>query len=400
MIAPNPYDFLRSDQGRALLAALEGFDEAHATAAAERARAIATPEVSAAALATVFARRRASASGKFERPDLMLFTRAGFEQASSSAVARHRGARFAGLDRVYDLCCGIGADTAALAAAARKVIGVDVDADALGCAAHNVGALAVGSSVKFVCDDALRVPLEKVSAVFADPSRRGGGERARDGDAYLPPLPALLARASEIPGSRLCVKVAPGLDFDARPLRDALQCALEVEVVSERGVCKEAVFWCGDLAREDGARRATVIDRVGAHVLDGDPVLAPDVGTVGSFIGEPDPAVIRAKLIGVLCAAQGARVLDERVAYLTSEFAAPGPFARWFRVRDAMAFGVKRLRAYLRERSVGELIVKTRAFPLRPPEVVALLKPRGSERAVLICTTIGEKKTVIVCDPL
>ena len=115
MIADSPYAVLGSPHGRILLDALAEFDETHAAAAAQRARTLAPPNVAAAALATVFARRRARRSGKFDRPDVMLFTRAGYEQASSSTVARHRGARFGGLTNVFDLCCGIGSDTIALA---------------------------------------------------------------------------------------------------------------------------------------------------------------------------------------------------------------------------------------------------------------------------------------------
>jgi SAM-dependent methyltransferase len=391
---------LDTDSGRALLGSLAGFDEEHAAAAAKRARSLATPDVAAAALATAFARRRAHASKKFERPDVMCFTRAGYEQASSSAVAAHRSGRFAGLDRVYDLCCGIGSDAIALAKSARSVIAVDLDPDALACAANNARAFGVAERIRFERADAEVVPLLDARAVFADPSRRQGHVRTRDGDAYQPALRVLLERARDIADARLCVKVAPGLDVDAPELRQALQDAsLEVEFVSERGVCKEAVLWCGAFARGDGMRRATVIDPDGIHVLDGDPEIGPSVGPLSAFVGEPDSAVIRAGLIGPACESDGACALDPRVAYVTAADPKAGPFVRWYRVRDSMPFGVKRLRSYLRERSVGEVVVKTRAFPIRPDELRTLLHPRGEKRAVLFCTTIGEKKTVIVCDP-
>jgi hypothetical protein len=176
--------------------------------------------------------------------------------------------------------------------------------------------------------------------------------------------------------------------------------ALEVELVSERGVCKEAVLWCGGLARADGARRATIIDSAGVHELDGEPLRRADVRPLAAHVGEPDPAVIRAGLIAAACAIAGAAPLDRDVAYVTADAPAPTPFIRWFVVRDAMGFNVKHLRSYLRARDIGSLVIKTRAFPLRPEEIERLLKPKGDGRAVLICTTIAGAKTAIVCDPV
>ena len=399
--ATSPYELLASPQGTALLSALESFDEEHVTAAAQRARSLAPPDVARAALATAFARRRAEASGKFPDPGSMFFTRAGYEQATSHAVARHRAERFAGLDVVVDLCCGIGSDTIAIARQAGRVDAFDLDPDALACAASNVRAAGLDGKVRMALADATKIPLERAGAAFADPSRRRGSDRVRAAAEYSPPLGALLARAPELPGSRLCVKVAPGIDLSDPSLKAALGDApLEVEFISEKGTCKEGVLWCGAFAREDGARRATAIDADGAHIFDGDPSIAAAVSPLQAFVGEPDPALIRAGLIGALCAARSRHVLDRRVAYLTADATDPAhdPFVRWYRVRDVMAFGVKRIRGYLRERDIGGLVVKTRAFPLKPDEITALLKPRGPARATLIATTIQDRKIAIICD--
>ncbi|HET9343498.1 MAG TPA: methyltransferase domain-containing protein [Candidatus Eremiobacteraceae bacterium] len=401
-VAISPYEALASSEGAALLSALEGFDEEHAAAAAQRARSLASPDLARAALATSFARRRAEASGKFEHPRSMFFTRAGYEQATSDAVARYRAERFAGLELVADLCCGIGSDSVALARRADSVDAFDVDPDALACAAGNLRAAGLEAKLRVTLGDATRVPLDGVSAAFADPSRRRGPDRIRSTAEYSPPLASLLARARELPESRLCVKVAPGIDLSDPSIKDALgDAALEAEFISERGTCKEAALWCGTFARDDGARRATAIDTEGAHVFDGDRSVAATVSPVQAFVGEPDPALIRAGLIGAFSSARHWHVLDRRVAYLTTDMTEPShdPFVRWYRVRDAMDFGVKRIREYLRERTIGRLVVKTRAFPLKPDEMIALLKPRGPNTATLIVTTIQEKKTAIVCDP-
>jgi SAM-dependent methyltransferase len=390
---------LSTQRGQDLLRSLEGFDEEHAAAAAAAARRSADADVSAAALSTVFARHRARASKKFPDADAMLFTRSGYEQATSHAVALHKSERFNGMREVADLCCGIGSDGIAIAGRAGRVVACDIDIDALACAIHNAEAAAVGARMSIVRCDALALPLDDVDAAYADPSRRSGAARARSSAAYSPPLDLLLDRAREIAAGRLAVKTAPGLDFETAGIRERLRgLALEVEVVSERGVCKEAMLWCGAFARADGARRATAIDAAGAHVLDGSGLTVSAAGAVAAFVGEPDPAVIRAGLVGEACALVGAAPVDARVAYLTTDRPTPGAFVRWFAVRDVMGFGVHRIRAYLREHGIGELVVKTRAFPLAPQEIVALLKPKGGGRAVLICATLNGKKTAIVCD--
>jgi len=398
----SPFEALDSPEGAALLAALAGFDEEHAAAAAQRARSLATPDVARAALATAFARRRAGSSGKFADAVSMVFTRTGYEQATSQAVARHRAERFKGLAVVADLCCGIGSDSIALAEAAGRVDAFDIDVDALACARYNARAVGADRTVRFALGDATTVPLDGASAAFADPSRRRGGDRIRDAAEYSPPLASILARARELPEARMCVKLAPGVDLADSSIVDALGGgSMEAEFISERGTCKEAALWCGGLARAGGARRATAIDADGVHVFDGDPTNEPPVAPIRTFVGEPDPSVIRARLIGALCSNHGSQVLDRRVAYLTAEKADPprDPFVRWYRVCDVMPFGVKRIREYLRVRDVGELVIKTRAFPLKPEEITALLKPRGINHTTIICTTIQKKKTAIVCVP-
>ena len=394
----SPYAELATPQGRALLDGLRRFSEARVTDAAAFARSHASAPVAAAALATAFARKRAASSRKFESPESMIFTRESYEQATPENVAAHRARRFAGIARVADLCCGAGSDAIALARAGCSVTAVDCDADALACARANADALGVGDRVRTVRADAAAFDLSGYDAVFADPSRRSDGKRATGAAEYSPPLAALLCRAGELPGKRLAVKVAPGLRFgDRRRLGPIDGLALEIELVSDNGACKEAVLWCGDLARYDGARRASVIRDGVVSSIDagGDP---PSVARdFRAFIGEPDPAVIRAGLIGEVCALERAAVLDSRVAYITADAPARTPFARWFPLSEAMPFNAKRVKARLRQLDVRSLTVKTRAFPLLPAEIRRLLDIAEGDAAVLICATVGEKKWALLC---
>jgi len=396
----SPYERLESREGEALLAAIQHFSETQATSASATARKLSDAELAAAAMATSFARQRAAAARKFTRSREMFFTTAGYQQASSEAVARHRASRFACHRRVVDLCAGIGGDTIGIARALHddgQIEAVDVDGDALACMRHNLKVYGVADRAALHQADALTWPLRGRDAAFADPSRRSGANRAAHPNAYRPPLARVLARARELPGRSLAVKIAPGLRLSERDLKEETGAPVELEYVSEHGECKEAVVWCGDLARRAGARRATVIAGGGVHMLDAVSEDHAPVAPLQRWLGEPDPAIIRSGLIPTVCERVGGAVLDRLVAYCTADFVRPTPFVRWFEVIDAMPFGVKRLRAWLRAARIGELAIKTRAFPLRPDQILKLLKPRGDERAVLVCTTIAGHKTAIVC---
>src|SRR5580700_4011216 len=129
--AVTPAADLLSSEGQELLGLLAGQDVNPDTALrlAEELRGRHSPGLISAAL-TQQALRQAGRT-KFGLADRMYFTRAGLEQASSDLTAGHSAQRFAGQSLVADLCCGIGGNLAALATAARHVLAVDADLDAL-----------------------------------------------------------------------------------------------------------------------------------------------------------------------------------------------------------------------------------------------------------------------------
>src|SRR5690606_36050784 len=98
-----------------------------------------SPELVAAVLSQ--ARLRAKAASKFGAfAERMLFTPDGLEQATRLSVAAQHAGRYrtAGLDRVADLGCGIGADALALAAIDVDVVAVERDEVTAAIAAFNL----------------------------------------------------------------------------------------------------------------------------------------------------------------------------------------------------------------------------------------------------------------------
>ena len=209
---------------------------------------------------------------------------------------------------------------------------------------------AYGLSTRFVCGDALTAELPPVDAVFADPGRRPGGRRTLSVHDSEPPVPAVVARFPN--GSPMAVKVAPGVPrhelaaFDADP-----------EFISLDGELKECVLWFGPLRL--GRVQATVLP--GPHVLAGSTDVVADVGPIGGYLYDPDPAVSRSGLVGTLAGQLGALGVDHGVAFLTADAFTRSPFASAYRVEEVIPFSPKRVGEWLRQCGVGRVTVVKRA---------------------------------------
>src|SRR6266545_3221499 len=273
-------DGLLSPAGRALLDEVMAapVEPAAELAVGERLRARWAADLVAAA----FAQRelRLAARAKFRLAERMLFTRAGLEQASAEAVARHRARRYQGVAAVADVCCGIGGDLVALARG-RTVLAVDLDPVHLRMAAENAAVHGVGGGVGTLLADARAAPLDRVEAVFVDPARREGGRRFGPG-ASEPPLAWCLGLAERVPA--VGVKAAPGLPLDLVPA------GWEVELIADGRDLKEAALWSPALAT--ASRRATVLPEGWTLT----PAPGPPVACAppGAYLLDPNPAVTRA----------------------------------------------------------------------------------------------------------
>jgi SAM-dependent methyltransferase len=333
---------------------------------------------------------RARAVSKFGADAaLMYFTPDGLEQATRSRVAAHRAARVA-LSRpasVLDLGCGIGGDLVALARRALTVAAVDHDELRVEVARANLAALGLGGAVQVASADDLDV--SGFGVVFADPARRNARGRVFDVDGWSPPWPfvlRLLSRPS-------CVKVAPGIPHSLVPD------GVEAEWVSHDGEVKEAALWSPQLAVV--RRRATVIRGDGLATLtdEDDPGAAP-ARAVGRCLYEPDGAVVRAGLVTAVAAGLNGGLLDEHIAYVTSDEAFSTPLARSYEVLEELPFREKALRAALRERDVGRLTIKKRGVAVVPDQLRRRLALRGRAEATLVLTRVAGRGTALLVRPV
>ena len=191
----------------------------------------------------------------------------------------------------------------------------------------------------------------------------------------------------------------------------------EAEWVSVGGDVKEAALWFGPLTALPGRRRATLLtersrgagDDAGDGAGDGaavtlvdDPALAtPRVAPAGRYLHEPDGAVIRAGLVAEVAAGLDGWLLDPTIAYVSTDSEARSPFTRAYLVEEVVPFQLKRLRAMLRERGVGDVVVKKRGTAVEPEELRRRLRLDGDgPTRTLILTRVAGDPIVLLADPV
>lgn len=379
---------LRTGEGGALLASLASYDPAQELSVATRLRRDHPAALVSAALGQARLRQRAVAKFGEDDAHRMFFTPNGVEQSTRRSVAGHRAARFAalGVRSVADLCSGIGGDAIALARAGIAVLAVDRDPLTAEAARANAEALGLSDLIEVRCADVTDVDTSSYDAVFADPARRGGRGRIFDPEAYSPPLSWAVGAARARPHAAL--KVAPGIPHEAVPE------GAEAEWISDGGDVKEAVLWFGTAP---SAVRATLLP--GPHTLTGRGLPNPPVRPVGRYLYEPDGAAIRAHLVAEVAEDVSGGLVDETIAYITSDELRPTPYATAYEISDELPFNMKKLKALLRERGVGNLTVKKRGSAVEPEEVRRKVKPQGRNAATVFLTRVAGAPTMLIGRP-
>ena len=396
---------LLSPMGWNLLNGLPAYEESHALKLGESMRKKGIdPELAAAVLTQ--SRLRAKAAAKFgELAAGMLFTPAGLEQATRLPVAAQHAQRYrqANLRHIADLTCGIGADSMAFGALDVDVLALDKDEATAAIATINLRPF---PNVTVAHGDCFNYELPAtIDGLFLDPARRTAKKRTFNPRDYDPPLDAALQLRERVPA--LGVKVAPGIPHGAIPA------SAEAQWISVAGEVVEAGLWFGplrQLAPENSARPGTAITRSALLLAaDGTQTLITDAnphhraqlpaGPVGTWVHEPDGAVIRAGLIGAIAADIDGHLLDESIAYITTDAERTHPATKRYRVLDVLPFNLKKLRAYLRDRDVGQITIKKRGTAITPEELRTKLALTGSQSATIILTRIAGAHSVLVVDP-
>lgn len=329
---------------------------------------------------------RIRAESRFSRASRMWFSRKGLEQATSEGVANHKAKRFSGT--VHDFCCGIGADSVALGKHGCNVTGVDLSPACCLMTDWNADVYDVADRIETVCRDIADMNTRN-GLLHIDPDRRPGtdGRRMRRVEDCQPGLPVLLDLMDRFSGG--AIKLSPASNFGGK-FPDG-----EIELISLDGECREATVWFGQLAGE-APFRATVLPS--GDTLAAEPLSAwTNVGELGTWIYDPDPAVVRSGLVDVLAERLGLRRLDDSEEYLTGDLLVESAFVRPFEVLDNLPNNDREVRRAFGHHAFGQAEIKCRHVPIQAEAVRRKLPLKGHGVGTLIYTRQAGRTKVVVC---
>ncbi len=387
---------LLTDEGQALLAALQDLGPAVDPATVAELRRRHSAELVSAAIEQVRLRREAVAKFGADA-ERMYFTRHGLEEASHLAVTEYKLGRVLheiSVVLIDVLGLGIGAEAIVLSWS-HDTSAVDGDPLDFEVTAANREALGAQALLSLSREDVMTYGVQN-EAVFIDLLRRGSRGAGLDPESYVPPLSWALDTVRELGAG--AVRLAPDLPHEAVP---GLGGADEAEWISHAGEIQEAVLWFGLLGDRPPSpvvvRRATLLPE--GATLTSRELPAPAVRPVGRYLYEPDGAVIRARLLAELAQDVAGGLLDEAGACLTSEELHSTPFATVHEITDVLPFaggGVQRL---LRERAIGRLTVREYGCGVEAEELRGESTVVGPHSAVVFLVRVAGVVTALFVRP-
>lgn len=325
-----------------------------------------------------------------------------FEQSTSEAVA---AAKFSEKGRLaFDLTCGLGVDTMALARNFEQVVSVAADSELADVVEHNLKLLSIDNVVivrstaeEFIANWSGANP----DLIYLDPDRRDGdGKKVVVFDDCSPNVNALMPKMLEL-CPKVIVKCSPLFDVDEafRLFGDRA----EVEVVSYRGECKEVLISvCRDGANRDKLLSAVVVDRNQVSRFAAS-VRKPNVHNsnwagVYKYLFAPDVALCRAKLIGSIFGANS-YIVSENGYVFADEI--PEQYSGYiYEIESIHPYKVRNISAMLKAEDVSRATLLQRDFDKSNSEIASELRIKEGGSRLLAFTTVQGQRIVIFCEKI
>ncbi len=181
---------------------------------------------------------------------------------------------------------------------------------------------------------------------------------------------------------------------------------------SVHGQLHECTLWTGALAPVDAARyEAVVLGREGGEArLAGEPrsvaPLDPDAAEAASFVADPDPAVVRSGLLGLLAHERGLAPLAPHLGYLgaaetpsAADLAVLAGLASLWRVVASAPCDARRVRAMLGEHDVGRVQVGKRGHSERAEVLERRLRGPGRRAGHLLIARLERGHRAYLVEP-
>ena len=340
----------------------------------------------------------------WERNEKLLFPSVlSAEQASSEDTARYKQSLLAGrYDSVCDLTGGLGIDAYHFAQAAKEVVYIERFGHYCEVARHNFAQLGCNniSVVHADCREYLHAPHPHHDLYYADPARRGEGNKRVFGLADCEPDIAGLWPAIAADNASLWVKASPMLDI-SQTLRDypAVQ---EVYVLAVKNECKELLFMLSP-ARNDTPVRVTCVNIVNDDrqiytffPAEEAAIPAPAAPTrLGGYLYEPGGAILKAGAYkSVARDFPVSKLSASSHLYTSDEFLADFP-GRTFEIVEVIPFSRPTLKACAARYPQANL--SCRNFPLSVEELRRQSKIKDGGDIYIFATIWNVDKLLIVC---
>lgn len=318
-----------------------------------------------------------SARGKM--PEHWLTDSDAAQQATPQLVAEYRAQLIKdfGAATVHDVTCSVGSEGASIRKQQLSWIGSDLDRVRLAMAQANLA----DANVLLCQADALQ-PISRADVIVADPARRANGRRITDPAKLLPPLPDLVEAHR---GRELAVKCAPGIDYS--------EWSGLVSVVSLDGGVKETCLYTEGF--RSGIREAVVLRADGSReIVRSDEPDDTTVAEPGTWMIEPDGAIIRAGLVRHWAHRHKLWMVDPHIAFLTGDELPAATSG--FRFLEAVPF--KRLKAALANYQPGALEILVRGVDVNPDQLRKKMKLKGHRQMAVLIARTGNSPTAYICE--
>lgn len=320
----------------------------------------------------------------------LLYTRLSLEQASSEATARYK-AGIEGMrgEKMLDMTGGLGIDTIFFSDRFEEVVYVERDEVLAEIASYNFRQLGIDNITVIRGDSREQLeaaPDDTFDWIYLDPARREKEKRTvalEESEPNVVKLHGLLSRKA----GRCCVKASPALEITT--LREKLPSLSRIIVLSVDRECRETLLFCEKGTKPDGsavAVSAVCLGQEGIVVVSspGDAVIRKAIAReIGDYFYEPDPAIIKARLSGILAEQYGMRFINPRIDYLTSDKKIAAFPGRVFKVKKCIPYRPKTFRKFLNRTGITAASIQRRDFPLSPDEIRHLFRLKESDQHYL-----------------
>ena len=325
-----------------------------------------------------------------------------FEQSTSEAVA---AAKFGERGRLaFDLTCGLGVDTMALARNFEQVISVSADQQLADVVEHNLKLLSIDNVVivRTTAEEFLaNWNGENPDLIYLDPDRRDvDGKKVVVFDDCSPNVNALMPKMLEL-APKVIIKCSPLFDVDEafRIFGDRAA----VEVVSYRGECKEVLISVHrDAAERDKLLSAVVINqgRIGRVTSSVRKPHSPNPTWTGQYkyLFAPDVALCRARLLGAVFGTD-AYVVSEN-GYVFADEIPENYCGQVYRVEQILRYRAREISALLKSENTTRATLLQRDFDVINSEIASELKIKEGGSRLLAFTTVQGQRIVIFCEKI